>query len=818
MPMTWVHHRTRTSFYHVIFLVLIVLVCSAAVFAQNYGNTSYSYNFPSSTNYAVPGQGGIAIADFSGSGVPDIAIANGDSTVSILLGNGDGTFKPQYTVTAVPSSSTYLTEWVAVGDFNGDGYQDLAVLCVSTLSTSSPTMVTGSINILLNKADGSGTFNAPTVIPLQGTGSTVVQAAHFGTDTNFDLAILNVGSENVSILLGNGNGTFQSEVDYATSSQPAGLAIGDLNNDGYADLAVAGTNGNDGVVSVLLGNANGTFGTAVNWVTEDPSSPSCIAHSCGPPTTVVIADFNSDGKQDLATNDGSDGGIFVLLGNGDGSFQTPSLHSGGAASDTGIDFLAVGDWNSDGKPDLAMSVGIISALNFPDLLVYLGNGDGTFSEPAEISVGTAGEYSKATSIAAADLNDDGIPDLALATNPGNNPTNNSNAVTVVLNCGLKCSATTLSSSQTVVSFNQSVTLTAIVTLANAKATLTPTGSVIFQDLTGGSTLTLGTGTLAAGQATFTTSSLAVGTHYLAASYQGDANFVPSPSAELAQGISEVSTTTAISSSVDPSSPGQSVTFTATVTPSTSGVPTVTMLFSVDGSPAVSATLNSTGSATFTTSSLSAGTHEITCNYSGDGNFEPSNSFLIQIVGTNAPPFTLVSYGGSSFSVTAGQSVPIGIAVKSVPNFKSAITFSCSGLPAGATCSFGPAQITPTSYISYTTLTIATSGSQSSIPTFTPPLSNRVALPGILGLGALALWFVRPQRARRRPLPPGLAVVGVSVCVLCAAIGCGGGSGGGGGGGSGTPAPAPTPSGSYQITVTGTSGSTTHSVPITLTVT
>lgn len=82
-------------------------------------------------NYAVPGRGGVAVADFNGDKKPDIVIANGDSTVSILLGNGDGTFQPQFTVTAVPSSSTYVAESVAVGDFNGDGYPDLAVLCVS---------------------------------------------------------------------------------------------------------------------------------------------------------------------------------------------------------------------------------------------------------------------------------------------------------------------------------------------------------------------------------------------------------------------------------------------------------------------------------------------------------------------------------------------------------------------------------------------------------------------------------------------------------------------------------------------------------------
>jgi FG-GAP-like repeat len=119
-------------------------------------------------NYPVPGQGGVAIADFNGDNRPDIVIANGDSTVSILLGNGDGTFQNQFTVVAVPSSSTFDTEAVAVGDFNRDGYPDLAVLCVSSLSAqiTSPGTTLATVNILLNNADGTGTFGAPSIITL----------------------------------------------------------------------------------------------------------------------------------------------------------------------------------------------------------------------------------------------------------------------------------------------------------------------------------------------------------------------------------------------------------------------------------------------------------------------------------------------------------------------------------------------------------------------------------------------------------------------------------------------------------------------------
>jgi hypothetical protein len=196
--------------------------------------------------------------------------------------------------------------------------------------------------------------------------------------------------------------------------------------------------------------------------------------------------------------------------------------------------------------------------------------------------------------------------------------------------------------------------------------------------------------------------------------------------------------------------------------------------------------------------------------SGDANFAAStSSYLTQIVGTNAPPFTLINASNSSLSVTAGQSVGVGLAVESVPNFKGTVTFSCSGLPRAATCGFGPAQITPTSYISYTTLTMTTTGSASSIPTFhgTPPFSNPFVLAGIFSLSALPLWLVAQQRTRRRPLLSGSVLVGAFLLVLCFAVGCGGG----------TPAPTLTPRGTYQITVTATSGSAMQSVTVSLTV-
>jgi hypothetical protein len=282
----------------------------------------------------------IAVADFNGDGKADLAVGTQGGAVNVFLGNGLGTFQ---------SAGTYAfgAVWaVASGDFNGDGKADLVAASISN----------NSVGLLLG--NGDGTFQQPIGIAVNFSPTSVV-VADFNGDGKADLAIGGLGSE-LSIMLGNGDGTFQAAVNYAMP-QPQFLAVGDFNHDGNADLAVATSSG----VAIMLGNGDGTLQTPVDY----PDNATAIA----------VGDFNGDGKPDLALAYAlsTTSSVSILLGNGDGTFQTAaSIPAGGPP-----DCLTIADFNGDGKPDLAAGVGS------GGLSVLLGNGNGSFQPAITYYVG-----------------------------------------------------------------------------------------------------------------------------------------------------------------------------------------------------------------------------------------------------------------------------------------------------------------------------------------------------------------------------------------------------------------------------------------------
>lgn len=311
-------------------------------------------------------------ADFNGDGKLDIAsAAEGNNIVRVLIGNGDGTFKPRMQY-ATGTQPIALVQ----GDFNGDGHLDLAV-------ANEGGGTGGSVSVLLG--NGDGTFQTHVEYAAGNTPNAIV-TGDFNGDGNLDLAVANSGSSNVSILLGNGDGTFQTHVDYTLGSQPSWVAAGDFNGDGKLDLALAGGS----VVSVLLGNGDGTFKSAVTY----PGSS---------PVWVATGDFNRDGKLDLATANGAANTVSVFLGKGDGTFQPRVDYAIGFLANS----LAVQDLNADGKLDL------VTGTTGSNVSVLLGKGDGTFQSAVNYASGTSNG-----ALVVGDFNGDGRLDVVASTTTG----------------------------------------------------------------------------------------------------------------------------------------------------------------------------------------------------------------------------------------------------------------------------------------------------------------------------------------------------------------------------------------------------------------
>jgi hypothetical protein len=344
---------------------------------------------------------GLAAADFNGDGKLDLALGmpGKPGWLNVLVGNGDGTF------TLVPSSPVVGTSplSIAVGDFNGDGKLDLAVVstCPSPVVANPPA---GYNNVTILLGNGDGTFT-----PAQGSPVAVgncpfgVAVADFNGDGKLDLAVANWYDNTVSILLGNGDGTFTPAPGspVAAGGTPMALAVGDFNGHGKLDLAVADENL---TVTILLGNGNGTF-------TPAPGSPVAVTTST-PPYTVVAGDFNGDGILDLAVGGWANDTVAVLLGNGDGTF-TQEAGCCGASQPTTTRILAMvsGDFYGDGKLDLGMAdqlynVGASPASDY--LTTMRGTGDGTLT-PSEFSL-LSPDFTYA--LVAGDFNGDGELDFA----------------------------------------------------------------------------------------------------------------------------------------------------------------------------------------------------------------------------------------------------------------------------------------------------------------------------------------------------------------------------------------------------------------------
>jgi hypothetical protein len=388
----------------------------------------------------------MAVVDINGDGEPDLAAFTGSSfnpgSVAIMLGNGDGSFMDMKSV--AQASSQYAVTFAVAADFNGDGKLDLAV--------GEPGSPNGQVSVELGK--GNGTFGQPIVSPLSTTANpNFMLAGDFNGDRKSDLVVLDSGN-GFQVLLGNGDGSFGTAVDTPLSYTVGSLAVGDFDKDGKADLVVIPFNNGSPSLNIYLSNGDGTFTLGQQYVVyfnslvsvadvNGDGNPDLVVTSnnnnllvflgngdgtfknpvLGPIDSYIslpiIGDFNGDGKLDIAAGTGN--GIAFLPGNGDGTFGK-QVYSDSGPQFFGLLFAA--DFNGDGKLDLGGPVGGFSSAS---ALIMVGNGDGTFGPPQEFDSNFNG-FPGVNAIAG-DFNSDGVSDLGI---PGQNPTSNAPVVFLYL--------------------------------------------------------------------------------------------------------------------------------------------------------------------------------------------------------------------------------------------------------------------------------------------------------------------------------------------------------------------------------------------------
>lgn len=605
----------------------------------------------------------------------DLVTGDYNQVITVLLGNGDGTFKPKVNY---PGCTVGIAVKMLLADFNRDGNTDIALGCATGSS--------GGLVILLGNGDGS--FQSPTMYSSGDVEGLAL--GDFNNDGILDVVVTDQTGRNVTEFIGNGDGTFHAGTVVATTSANAhDIVVGDFNQDGTDDIAYAvATSVSGSTLSdlyVAIGKGDGTFKT-----------PTKVASQIG--EFLASGDFNADNKPDIVatTITGSSHigqSLFVLLGNGTGSFNTPVTYTSDIPSDPHI-----ADVNGDGKSDI-IAGGSYGAL------VYLGNGDGTFQNYTEPVIGG---FSLTYAVSAGDFNNDGNADLSgtdasspraavslsevdqtanasaltgvamfplgsgvhnvEASYPGDSVYTSSISSTVALMAAPTPTTLTLSVSPTTATLSgTAVTLTAALSpyTVGPPTTTTDGQGVNFYS----SSTLIGSGTLSGGIATLTTTTLPVGSEALKAIYPGDTNYNPSTSNVVTVTVTGI----LLASSPNPSTYGQDVTLTATTASGATG--TVTFM---DGANTLGVVPISSTSTTFHTTTLTAGSHSLTAVYSGDASHNSANSPIVTQVVTKTTPTLSVTTSGPS---TYGQTVTI--TANLTLGTTGTVTFTSGGVTLGS---------------------------------------------------------------------------------------------------------------------------------------
>ncbi|HVO62766.1 MAG TPA: FG-GAP-like repeat-containing protein [Terriglobales bacterium] len=480
------------------------------------------YSLPQETRNLDSWGTSVATADFNKDGLADLVlggifIASDGNTVqksgvSVFLGTPGAISQPGMNY----GSGGQLAN-VAVGDFDRDGNMDIVAADAAT----------GVVNLFLGNGDGS--FKDPQFFPSAPDGANAIIVADFNHDGAPDVAVAGYPNA-LYLLLNDKTGQFQAPIVYALNDDAWALAAGDINGDGKLDIVLPHFAAN--TFSVLLGNGDGSFRALPDFTNGSVDLGG-----------VALRDLNGDGKLDLAFTIAQ--GAAVAFGNGDGTFQSPSVYDashGSQLSEGGN--LVIADFNGDGKLDIAFTNTGLQTLD-----VLLGNGDGSFASATEFPLGAM-----PFDVTTADLNGDGSQDIAATSllYPG--------VITLLNSGGTAISVTTTPNPA---SYGQPVVLGASI-VATVSGGNTLNGTVTFFD----NGAALGSASPDAnGNAWLAVSTLAVGSHTITAMYSGDSHLSPATSAavlEQVQGDTPSYSLTADQTTTE-LQPGQSAIFNITAT-------------------------------------------------------------------------------------------------------------------------------------------------------------------------------------------------------------------------------------------------------------
>ena len=335
-------------------------------------------NFGASNEFTVggtfPQPESVAVGHFNADTNLDIVTANANNSISVFLGNGDGTFDTsiEFPVGGVNPNS------IAVGHFNADTNLDIVIA------------YTNSNEISVFLGNGDGTFDTSIEFPVGGVNPfpRSVAVGFFNADNDLDIVTANFFSEEISVFLGNGDGTFDTSTQFpvgGTNPEPISVAVGHFNADSNLDIVTANINSNE--ISLFLGNGDGTFDTS----TQFP-----VGGTNPEPISVAVGHFNADSNLDIVTANINSNEISVFLGNGDGTFDTSTEFPVGGTNPQPFS-VAVGFFNSDNNSDI-----VTANKNSREISVFLGNGDGTFDTSTEFPVG--GSFPSPISVAVGNFN------------------------------------------------------------------------------------------------------------------------------------------------------------------------------------------------------------------------------------------------------------------------------------------------------------------------------------------------------------------------------------------------------------------------------